>query len=243
MFALKNSLNSQRQLFTTQHISTNKSLAAVSHWLRNLLPPMAKSKLLDRAPTNLPSENPSIDPRRRRQIEFAAGRSCAHSLLQEFGEHSRVGQNPDRSPDWPSGFCGSISHSDNFVWALVADNQHLRSIGIDTESIVDPQTCLLIEADIISEQELAVVTAAGMEPELALTLAFSAKEAFYKCWYPVNPKFFDFRQATIVACDENKLSILSNSTNPNFMSDPGTLQVPYLVHDQNVFSVSWMEQA
>ena len=178
----------------------------------------------------------------KRQREFAAGRSCAAVLLNRWNIAAEVGIAKDRSPIWPDGFVGSISHSDRWVWAAVAKSEDRPAIGIDTEIVVAPETSGMLESDIVSEAERSVVESLHLNPEVAFTLAFSAKEAFYKCWYPITKTFFDFKQVAIQSCTANTLRIVTLDSNPNFKTNPEWLDVHFLVTDSDVFTATWMDQ-
>jgi hypothetical protein len=55
----------------------------------------------------------------KRRAEFAAGRVCARSALAELGAPlAPLGVRPDRSPDWPAGLTGSITHTQGFCGAV-----------------------------------------------------------------------------------------------------------------------------
>ena len=178
----------------------------------------------------------------KRQREFAAGRSCAAVLLNRWNVVEEVGVAKDRSPIWPDGFVGSISHTDRWVWAAVAKSEDRPAIGIDTEIVVSPETCDMLDSDIVTESERLVIESLGLSPQVAFTLAFSAKEAFYKCWYPVTNSFFEFKQVAIQSCTADTIRIISLDSNPNFCTSPVWLDVHYLATDCDVFTATWMEQ-
>ena len=178
----------------------------------------------------------------KRQREFAAGRSCAAVLLNRWDVAEEVGVAKDRSPIWPDGFVGSISHSDRWVWAAVAKSEDRPAIGIDTEIVVSPEACDMLDSDIVTEPERLVIESLGLSPQVAFTLAFSAKEAFYKCWYPITESFFEFKQVAIQSCTADTIRIISLDSNPNFKIAPAWLDVHYLATDSDVFTATWMEQ-
>ncbi len=177
----------------------------------------------------------------KRSREFSAGRSCAHSLLESWGETETVAVSADRSPIWPDGFVGSISHSDQWVWAAVAQQESIQSIGVDTETIVDHQTRNEVQREIATLEEWAVARELNLDPETTFTILFSAKESFYKCWYPQTQKYFEFCDAGLVSCDRNRLRISSLQGNPNFGHKPATLDVSFTVIENQVFTAAWMK--
>ncbi len=129
--------------------------------------------------------------RARREREFAAGRRCAaRALLDAGAQDLTVGVSPDRSPRWPRGFVGSITHSGSFAWAAVARDTALRSLGIDSEPIFDEAA--LREAAPVALDAGEWRLAGRSDPATHATLVFSAKEALYKCLNPCTGVFFEF---------------------------------------------------
>jgi 4'-phosphopantetheinyl transferase EntD len=121
----------------------------------------------------------------KRMQEFAAGRLCARRALAEFGMPDfpiRAAQ--DRQPIWPDSMVGSITHTAGFCAAAVAERRRIQALGLDSEVVGDvkaeiwPHICLPDEIAWIQSLPAAAQV-------LAATLIFSAKEAFYKCQYPL----------------------------------------------------------
>ena len=100
----------------------------------------------------------------------------------------------------------------------------------------------MLDSDIVTEPERLVIESLGLSPQVAFTLAFSAKEAFYKCWYPITESFFEFKQVAIQSCTADTIRIISLDSNPNFKIAPAWLDVHYLATDSDVFTATWMEQ-
>jgi 4'-phosphopantetheinyl transferase EntD len=188
-----------------------------------------------------PRENGQLPSTSKRSREFSAGRAGAHGLLESWGETEQVGVADDRSPIWPSGYVGSISHSDQWVWASVAQRSSIRSIGVDTETVVDSQTRNEIQREIATLEEWAIARALNLDPETTFTILFSAKESFYKCWYPETQNYFEFCHAGLVSCEGSRLRIGSLKSNPNFDRQPATLDVSFTVIENQVFTAAWME--
>jgi len=113
----------------------------------------------------------------------------------------------DRSPVWPQGYVGSITHTDDLVGVAVARRKDFRSIGIDAEAIIQPETRAEIEDLCMSETERALRDSVEINHQTFLSLCFSAKESFFKCLYPLTGVWFDFRDAEI-ACFDADLQLL-----------------------------------
>ncbi len=129
-------------------------------------------------------------PKRRR--EFAAGRWCARQALARLGlPDVPLPPAPDRAPRWPAGIVGSITHSDTLCIVAVARQDHVHALGVDTEPWAPldaelwPLVCTPTELGWLMRQP----------PRLRGYLAralFSAKEATYKCQYPLTGAMLDF---------------------------------------------------
>src|SRR6202521_5619706 len=133
----------------------------------------------------------------KRAEEFAAGRACAHGLLAEFGiVYFPVKVAADRQPLWPEGLVGSITHTSGFCAAVVARKQSLSAVGIDSE--VAGSVKAELWRGICTPSEIAWLRSlpAG-ERSAAATLIFSAKEAFYKCQYPLVGERLNLNDATV----------------------------------------------
>jgi 4'-phosphopantetheinyl transferase EntD len=135
----------------------------------------------------------------KRVQEFAAGRQCARRALAEFGIVDfplRVAA--DRQPIWPDRMVGSITHTAGFCAAVVAERRRIGAVGLDSEVVghvnaeIWPSICVPIETAWIGSLPAAQRAA-------AVTLIFSAKEAFYKCQYPVSREFLDFHDVSVAA--------------------------------------------
>ena len=215
-------------------------MKTVSRWANSVFPIGTQTVLRQRT-DDLAASNVAHDTTKREQ-EFAAGRSCAATLLSRWNVVEEVGVADDRSPIWPQGFAGSISHSNHYVWSAVTKTNQMLSLGIDTEIVVSPDTREMLNERIVTEQERSILEPLGLSSEVAFTLAFSAKEAFYKCWYPVTQAFFEFKQAAIQSCTADTIRIASLASNPNYNLSPAWLDVHFIATDRDVFNATWMEQ-
>jgi len=134
-------------------------------------------------------------PKRRR--EFALGRAAARAALAKLDVPAGpIPANPDRTPVWPAGFTGSITHCDGFCGAVVARSRDIEGIGFDAE----PAGVLPGDAQRIIYGPREEAHFATLPPIAGLDwpkLAFSAKEAFYKCFYPVTPVPLNFRDVHV----------------------------------------------
>ena len=133
----------------------------------------------------------------RRRREFTAGRACARAALAKLGvERGPLLSAPDRTPAWPDGVVGSISHCADLCAAAVARKLEFAGIGLDVER-ADPLESSLI-GTVCAEEELEdAIRVTGLQAEVAAKILFSAKETVYKCSYPLTRTWWDFRDVTV----------------------------------------------
>ena len=133
----------------------------------------------------------------KRVMEFAAGRACARRALHELGIDDFVLlPSPDRQPMWPPSIVGSITHTQGFCAAVAAPRSVLAGIGIDTEQVRNVGRDLW--PTICGEQEASWCgTLPDTQQEPAAALLFAAKEAFYKCQYPLTREWLDFHDLIV----------------------------------------------
>lgn len=135
-----------------------------------------------------------------RIVEFSAGRSAARQAMQALGfPASEVLQGEGGEPIWPAGLCGSISHSDSLAVSLVAPLAAFESVGVD----VDDGRALGDAAaqTVASRRELRLLQSVGLarSEQEAQNLAFSVKEAVFKCQYVLTRnRGLRFHQARLV---------------------------------------------
>jgi 4'-phosphopantetheinyl transferase EntD len=136
---------------------------------------------------------------KKRVEEFAAGRLCARRALAEFGiEDFALRVRSDRQPQWPATLVGSITHTQGLCAAVAAERRRFAGVGLDSEVVghvkrdIWEKICVEREID-----WLASLPGAGQS--LAAALIFAAKEAFYKCQYPVTGEFLSFHDVEVDA--------------------------------------------
>ncbi|MGI0116236.1 4'-phosphopantetheinyl transferase family protein [Zooshikella sp. RANM57] len=136
----------------------------------------------------------------KRQVEFMAGRYSAQQALYTLGVNPPVmiPVNKDRSPHWPDGIVGAITHSDHLALAVVADQKNVTALGVDLEKEINPTIAKDIAKQIISLTEQNNCAKWGCPFNWFLTLAFSAKESLYKALYPHVKQFFGFEAAELI---------------------------------------------
>jgi 4'-phosphopantetheinyl transferase EntD len=156
-------------------------VAGADDWLGDLLPDEAAC-LSERA----------VESRRR---DYTAGRVCARRALTGLGlPAAPVPTAPDRSPVWPTGVVGTITHTQGYCAAAVARATEVRSVGMDAERHRE------LDAGVrrvicLPEEERAFLR---LPPRISWpTVVFSVKETVYKVWHPVVGTWLDFHDAHV----------------------------------------------
>jgi 4'-phosphopantetheinyl transferase EntD len=133
----------------------------------------------------------------KRLSDFSAGRLCARRALAELGITNfslRVGRH--RQPAWPHEVVGSITHTIGLCVAVVAYKRDWAAIGIDSEAVGRASLDML--TTICGPSEIAWIYSLPKAAQAtAITLIFSAKEAFYKCQYPLAGESLGFHDLRI----------------------------------------------
>lgn len=133
-----------------------------------------------------------------RRSEFSAGRAAARKALAKAG--GAVGPiiaESDRCPRWPASFCGSITHCEGFCSAVVARSRDAFGVGFDAEEAKPLGSDLhhLVCCPNDMDHFCGLPRLEGVDwPKLA----FSAKESFYKCYYPIARSFLGFRDVSVI---------------------------------------------
>lgn len=138
---------------------------------------------------------------RARQLSFIAGRVASEMALRRLGLiDETVGRDPTGIPLWPTGWCGSIAHSNRLAVATISEIGTIRSLGIDVEDVVDRVALHDVSAICLLESERQMLTHSA-NPEVLATVLFSAKEAYYKAVHPLARRFVEFTEVTIEDLD------------------------------------------
>lgn len=133
----------------------------------------------------------------KRQAEYLAGRVCARAALERLDGREYVpATHDDRSPIWPSGIHGSITHGKGWAAAVVAAADACGGLGLDQESLLDDERAERLAGEILTPAELRRLDRS--QPGLAVTLTFSLKESLFKTLYPLTRKRFWFEHAELL---------------------------------------------
>lgn len=151
---------------------------------------------VDPSPDQLhPDERPAIRQAvAKRRREFIAGRLLARRAAERLGFAAPVlPMAADRTPRWPDGIGGSITHCGHWCAAALHRSTDGIAIGIDLEDhprIDDSLVPMFMTAR--ERQELDSHPPA--ERTLLKTLVFSAKEAAFKAQYAITRSSMEFEE-------------------------------------------------
>ena len=143
----------------------------------------------------LPEERGAVTRAVEKRVrEFATGRVLARRALGRLGRPSEaIPAAEDRSPAWPPGVVGSITHTHGLCVVACTTPARVRAIGVDVERLRDLRDGL--EERILRPEERA-------ERVLPTLAYFCAKEALYKCQYPLTSRFLEFQDVRVRFDDE-----------------------------------------
>jgi 4'-phosphopantetheinyl transferase EntD len=103
----------------------------------------------------------------------------------------------NRSPRWPEGFVGSITHCDGLVAAVVAQADRIEGIGLDIEPAI-PLPGDLIPLICLPEELTSIASISAPSSANWPKVLFSAKESIHKCVAPRSGIMLDFRDVSVV---------------------------------------------
>lgn len=137
----------------------------------------------------------AVDSRIR---EFAAGRQCARHAMEGLSfPPVSIGRRPDRSPSWPDGLVGSISHTDRLCAAAVARRSDgYEALGIDLEP-AQPMPPDLCQSVCRSEELRWIEELPSANRGLSARAIFSAKETVFKLQYALSGAMLEFEHLSI----------------------------------------------
>lgn len=135
-----------------------------------------------------------------RRHQFAAGRACARRALARLGHPaSPLLFDGEGVPIWPSGAVGSISHKQQSCIVVVALSGAVSALGVDLEidrdepdeGEIQRRVCLTAT----EQRQAAALRTTAKSPS---TLFLSAKEAFFKCQFPLTHKYLDWGDVEVL---------------------------------------------
>ncbi|MBV6695659.1 4'-phosphopantetheinyl transferase superfamily protein [Kitasatospora aureofaciens] len=184
-----------------------------------LLPPCVKIAEMDPRDSSIGALEPAeqrvvADAVPHRQREFAAGRQLAHGLIGDLGyPRTPLLAHPDRSPRWPEGLVGSITHCEGRVAVAVGRSSEVMGIGIDIEPCA-PLPAELGPLVLTADERRRVDAWSAEDGSLRSRWVFSAKEATYKAVYPLTRKVLEFSDLEVFGGPMGFVSVLRRQAPP-----------------------------
>lgn len=175
----------------------------------------------------------------KRKAEYLAGRYLASCALQQLGADTQeVTTGLHRSPVWPKGFVGTLSHSKNIALCAVAPSRHIQALGLDIEPVMDEDTQNMIRDQVCAPSERSLLAAIDTNPAKALTYVFSAKESIFKALYPQVGDYFDFAAARLLTPNlaQNTLAFELTTTLTPTLPQHTPLQVRAEVYQDKILT-------
>jgi len=119
-----------------------------------------------------------------RKREFTAGRVLAREALVELERKPcSILSDKNGCPIWPDSIVGSISHKGRICTAFLGLKERVTSVGIDLELQEPLQQPMW--SSFATDEEVIQANVTNFSDENFANMVFSAKEAFYKCIYPI----------------------------------------------------------
>lgn len=165
-----------------------------------------------RAGIELPADVARSVP--KRQAEYFFGRLAASMALSSAGvAQPRIARGTLRQPVFPSGYVGSITHTSRLAAAAVLPAADCDGIGLDIEELLSDASLPDVERIALCPEEVDVLRACNAMPYDALvTLAFSAKESFYKAVAACVGRIFEFDALRLKRVDPARRTMLFVTT-------------------------------
>ncbi len=133
----------------------------------------------------------------QRLAEFTAGRAAARLAMQRLGlPPLAVPAAPDRSPVWPAGLTGSISHAGGICAAvLTRDLSHRIGLDIEDPAPLEPDLWPLV---LTSAELTALNTLPPADRGSMAKRVFGIKEAAYKAQFALTGAVIGFQALEVL---------------------------------------------
>ena len=153
-------------------------------------------------PDEMKCLSPKAIEKRRRQ--FFLGRLAALRALEGLGVTPEpVLKGERREPLWQDGIVGAISHKAGTAVAVVARKSAARGVGVDLEAL-QPPVRFDISKKVCTASEKEWILENPAEKNTRLKMIFSAKEAGFKAFFPIQQIYLGYRDAELSWRDETR---------------------------------------
>ncbi|CZF85506.1 4'-phosphopantetheinyl transferase family protein [Grimontia marina] len=171
----------------------------------------------------------------KRQAEYIAGRIVARHALSFLGIVScEVGRNQDRSPQFPKGVSGSISHTRNQALCAITLNRAVNFLGVDIEEVLSEKTANDLASQVMRVKELRLQQDCQLSFSQFITLIFSAKESVYKAIYPYIKEVIGFETSQVVKISDNHIQLILDEKIDSLLPKHAMLKCYFTVTETHV---------
>ena len=144
----------------------------------------------------------------KRQAEFFFGRLAARWAMQLQGcADVEIASGRHREPIWPGALTGSISHSRHVAAAAIGARASRWGMGIDLEEVLAGESLEAVRRAVIDADESALLRACSVTDDdlgFLSTVAFSAKESFFKAAFAQVGRMFGFQALRLRGLDPRR---------------------------------------
>lgn len=173
----------------------------------------------------------AVEKRRR---EFIAGRTAARMALQKAGGNLMpILSGEHREPIWPTGFTGSITHSDTICFAACVRSELGLFVGLDVEIYSRLKRDLW--RMVFDPAETAEFLASA-EPDLIGAAAFSAKESFEKAQFAASGKVMEFKDMRATVNGDGSFGMSHKTEDSAFAPVPEFVRGRWMKAGDHVFT-------
>jgi 4'-phosphopantetheinyl transferase EntD len=184
----------------------NPTTQAIAAAWEPLLPPQTLCATRQATPTLeglSPSEQALIQGwNPNRQAEYTTSRSMVYEMGCQLGKPMPrlIPKDPDGAPEWPAGLCGSITHCKGICSVVMTTDPSITSIGIDLEKLgrLKANAWKRIASPFEAQCLQTLSQQTGTALEDCFSLLFSAKEAYFKCHFPLHRSWLGFEDVTLL---------------------------------------------
>jgi enterobactin synthetase component D len=184
----------QSDTFNKELSSALNKLPKDIKWAATIFPQNHEEKL-----RSMNVELPVLSARavEKRKNEFYAGRWCAaEAVYQKKNSYLTPKINADRSPLWPEGIVGSISHAKDKAISVVTTTDERVGLGVDIQDEISEGAWGEISNFILNTDETKLCS--NLMSSKFFAVFFSAKESVYKALYPSCLDLFEHKDVEII---------------------------------------------
>lgn len=153
-----------------------------------------------------PDEIECLSPKatEKRRTEFFLGRLASSLALQDLGVTPQpVLKAKTREPLWQDGIVGAITHKGDAAATVVARKEMTCGVGVDLESLRQ-RVNFKISEKVCTEPEQAWLSEVPDERDTRLKMIFSAKEAGFKAFFPIQRIYLGYQDAELSWREETR---------------------------------------